>query len=166
MNITIRKLTIKDIELYKSIRLEALENAPTNFGSSHTEEAAFKSSMWENRLSKNTTITLGAFDQDKIVGLTVLVMSPRYKMKHIAHINSVYVKPEYRGNNIASNILSIALKELIKHHIERVNLSVVSDNTSAITLYEKHGFITYGLEPQTIKYKNQYYDLLLMSKTL
>ena len=166
MNIKIKELSVKDIDDYKNIRLELLQNAPTNFGSSYEEEKAFEESMWINRLSKNTVITLGAYVNKEIVGLTVCVTSPRSKMKHVASIHSVYVKEDYRKLSIANELMTKAFSLLQERAIEQVNLSVVSDNVKAINLYEKLGFTTYGLEPNSIKYEEKYYDLLLMSKSL
>ncbi len=166
MNITIRQLTLSDIEDFKNIRLELLKDSPTNFGSSYNEESKFKHEMWENRLTKDTVITLGLYNESQMIGVTVLVMNPRSKMKHIANINSVYVKPEYRGLKLSSLLISEAIEILKELGIERVNLSVVSDNQNAIKLYEKHGFETYGLEKDTIKYDGGYYSLLLMTKKL
>lgn len=166
MDIIIKHLTVKDIDDYKSIRLELLQNTPTNFGSSFDEEKAFPESMWINRLSKDTVYTLGAFKNDEIVGITVCVMSPRKKMKHVASIHSVYVKEGFRKMNIAGTLLEYAFDLLKTAEIEVVNLSVVSDNLNAINLYKRFGFESYGLEKKSIKYNKQYYDLLLMSKTL
>lgn len=161
-----RELSKKDYLLYKEIRLELLENNPTSFGSSHEDEAKFDDEKWIERLTKNHVHTIGAFKKTKLIGIAVLVQSPRTKMNHIATINSMYVQPSYRNKGIAYGLIQFAEKIALKHGTERLNLSVVTTNTAAHNLYKKIGFIDYGIEPCIIKYNNVYYDLQIMSKII
>lgn len=162
----IRKLELNDLESYRSIRLELLKKYPTNFGSSSEEESAFDEKMWVNRLSKDTITPIGAFIEGEIVGIVLTVQNPRKKMKHIAHINSMYVKDEYMGKGIGDALIKYAVSLMKEKEVEIIYLSVVSDNTSAINLYQKNGFSGYGIEPKTIKHEGKYHDLLLMSLEL
>ena len=161
-----RVLTIKDLNDYRRIRLELLRNHPTGFGSSYEEESEFNDEMWINRLSKEHIYPYGAFIDDELVGVCLIVMNPRKKMRHVATLNSMYVNPKFRKKRIAQNLLEVCLRNLQDLNVEIVNLSVVSSNVPAIELYTKIGFFTYGLEQKTIKYQDEYYDLLLMSKVI
>ena len=165
MAITIRKLNIEDLNQYRNIRLELLKNAPTNFGSSFEEESQFDRKMWVNRLSKETISVFGAFDTE-LVGIVLTVENPRSKMKHIASINSMYVKEKYRSLKIGDKLVKHALEYLKNKDVEQVILSVVTSNLPAVKLYENNGFVHYGTEIGTIKYENEYYDLYLMRKVL
>ena len=159
----IRVLGLEDLEAYRSIRLELLQKYPTNFGSSYEEESAFDEKMWVNRVSKDTISPIGAFIDDEIVGLVLTVQNPRNKMKHIAHINSMYVKDRYTGRKIGDQLIKFAITLMKERNVEIIYLSVVSDNVKAIKLYQNNGFKEYGLEPKTIKHGGKYHDLLLMS---
>lgn len=163
--ITIRKLNIDDLNSYRNIRLELLKTSPTNFGSSFDEESLFDRKMWESRLTKNTISVFGAFDQE-LVGIVLTVENPREKMKHIASINSMYVKEKYRSLKVGDQLLKHALDYLKKKEVEQVVLSVVTTNKPAIKLYQNNGFVHYGTEIGTIKYEGEYYDLYLMRKVL
>lgn len=165
-NIEYRELTIDDLKEFKRLRLELLKNEPTNFGSSYEEELQFEDIMWTNRLSKETVITYGAFIENKLVGMSLGVMSPRKKMKHAATINSVYVSKEQRGNNIGMTLMINLIDVLKKKKIEAIKLSVVSTNQPAVRLYTKLGFIHYGTEDYSIKYNNEYISQYLMIKKL
>ena len=166
MSIIVRRLTLDDINEYKEIRLEMLKLAPSSFGSSFEEESLFEDEMWINRLSKKTIKVLGAYEEGSLAGILLIVKNPRKKMKHIATINSVFVREEYRGRGIASTLLSSAISCLNCTEVERVKLSVVTINEHAIKLYESHGFNVYGTDKDSIKIDNDYYDQLLMEREI
>lgn len=159
-----RQLTIKDLDEYKRVRLELLKNNDESFGSCYYEESAFDLHMWVNRLEKTTVISYGAFDNDKLVGIVVGVMSPRRKMKHAATINSVYVTPDYRGKGIARKLMVDLIELLEERDIEILKLSVVTTNTGAYNLYKSLGFETYGTEAGSIKTNGKYIDQYLMMR--
>lgn len=160
------KLTKEDYLLYKEIRLELLKNNPASFGSSYEDELKFEKKIWIDRLAKKHVHTLGAFSKELLVGIVVLVISPRTKMKHIGTINSMYVKPAYRQKGIAIELLDFAERTALEQGIERLNLTVVTKNTEAHNLYKASGFNDYGIEPGVIKYNNKCFDLQIMSKKI
>ncbi len=162
----IRLLSEDDFQAYKTIRLELLENHPTSFGSDYDEESLFDDSVWKSRLSKDTVDSYGVFDCDQIIGLGVVVYNPRKKMRHIATLNSMYIKPEYREQGLASKLMNTIIKDVTNKGIYRLNLSVVETNIEAKQLYESKGFKEYGIEPDTIFYEGIYHNLLLMSLLL
>ncbi len=55
-------------------------------------------------------------------------------------IYDLYVKPQFRNRGIGSALLESALRDLNEHGCEIVQLTVISENTKAIKLYEKFGF--------------------------
>jgi len=50
--------------------------------------------------------------------------------------------------------------------VELIQLAVVSDNEQARRLYERLGFLEYGLEKKSLKQDGRYYDEVLMAKDL
>jgi ribosomal protein S18 acetylase RimI-like enzyme len=162
----IRLLQEEDYLIYKEIRLELLDQHPTNFGSSKEDESQFEDDFWKTRLRKPTVDTYGLFDGNHLIGLSVVVYSPRTKMKHSATLNSVYIKPEYRKQGLASMLLDRIIKDVTDKGLHRLRLSVVTTNKDAITLYESRGFESSGIELEGIFYDGQYYNQLLMSLRL
>lgn len=77
--IRIKKLSVKDYLGYKKIRLEMLDRYPFYFGSSMDEEILFSDNIWMNRLNKKNAINFGLMDDDKIIGLVVLMLNLRKK---------------------------------------------------------------------------------------
>ena len=166
MKIKSRILHIDDLNDYRNIRLELLKENPTNFGSSVEEESQFDDAMWERRLNNKNTTSIAAYHDGEIVGICVIVKNPRLKMMHIAHLNSMYVKPNYRRNGISKGLLDYSFDFLQGSDVEILHLSVVEHNENAIALYKKVGFKEIGIEPATIKYQEKYYNLILMNKNM
>lgn len=162
--ICIRKITIDDIDKYKSLRLELLLNEPSSFGSSFEEENTSDNSLWIDRLTKPNISSFGAFRYNELVGIVLSVMNPRKKIKHIATLNSLYVKPSYRGQGIAEKLIEKAFSFLNEQCVEIINLSVATKNKKAINLYRKFGFEIYAEEKKAIKLDDEYIDLYLMRK--
>jgi RimJ/RimL family protein N-acetyltransferase len=56
--------------------------------------------------------------------------------------------------------------EFARHHVELIQLAVVSDNEQARRLYERLGFLEYAVERKALKQDGHYYDEVLMAKDL
>lgn len=159
MKVTIKKLTINDLEDFKTIRLSALFNAPQMFGSTYEREVNQPLEFFSYPIENYAVFA--AYVENKVVGLTVFSQNTGMKDKHKAQITSVYVLPEFRQKGIANQILNEVLR-YGKQHAEQILLSVVESNESAIKLYKKHGFQVYGIEPKAMKMNNQYDNNVLM----
>ncbi|MCK4552371.1 MAG: GNAT family N-acetyltransferase [Tenericutes bacterium] len=162
----IKQLKEENLNDYRDIRLELLKTEPQNFGSSFEDEQKFEMQRWIERIIKSNILTLGAFHNEILVGICLVVYNLRTKTKHVADINSMYVKKEYRNQGIAKQLIDQSLEACKSKGIEIVNLSVVTINDTAFNLYKQLGFKVYGEEPRTIKHKNKYYSLYLMSKNI
>lgn len=53
-----------------------------------------------------------------------------------------------------------------KNQVEKIELEVFEENTPAIALYKKFGFIEEGRKNRNIKIKDEYKNTLLMAKFL
>jgi ribosomal protein S18 acetylase RimI-like enzyme len=160
----IRRLTPQDISAFRALRLSALLEEPTAFGSSYEEEVAFSSEMVAARLAEHPDQgVLGAFDSARLLGIVALRREKILKLRHKGMIFGMYVAPEARGKGIGRRLLSQAL-ELARSapDLFQVNLSVNAGNLSAISLYESLGFETFGREPGAMKIGEVLHDELHM----
>lgn len=66
----------------RALRLEALQEHPEALASEYAIEAAQSIADFENRLSREHTITVGAFEQGCLVGIVTLVKESLPKMQH------------------------------------------------------------------------------------
>ena len=97
-------------------------------------------SMFASELAKPTSICLGAFEGDELVGY---VVNSRYV--DAWHIMNVAVAPERQRRGIATALLD-RLFELTKHDERRgFTLEVRVSNEGAIGLYERLGFEARGI---------------------
>lgn len=97
-------------------------------------------SMFASELAKPTSICLGAFEGQDLVGY---VVNSRYV--DAWHIMNVAVDPEFQQRGIATRLLE-RLFELTRDDERRgYTLEVRVSNTGAISLYEKLGFDARGV---------------------
>ena len=80
-----------------------------------------------------------------------------------SNIGNIVTHKDYRGRGFASVLMEILLYDLKNRGIKKVFLEVEHDNVPAIALYEKFGFVRYGLRRD---YYGQGKDAVLMSKEL
>jgi RimJ/RimL family protein N-acetyltransferase len=144
----IRRLTPEDAASFQQLRLAALRESPTAFGSSYEEEREFSREFIEDRLAPRPDRgSFGAFEGAELVGLIALGRERHRKLEHKALIWGMYVAPDVRGNGIGRALLLSAL-ELARSvpGIRQVNLCVNANNNVAIDLYKSVGFEVFGHE--------------------
>lgn len=158
---SIRRLMASDLDAYFSIRLESLKNAPTNFMSSYEEEEKTGYPFFEGILKHKDidNIIFGAFIMDRLVGVIGLYQEKQSKAKHKCNIWGMYVQPHCRQKGIGKALLQETIdhaKDLLKCLI--ANITVESNNNSAIRLYESIGFKLWGNEPKAMCWNGKYFD--------
>jgi len=112
--------------------------------------------------NKNNSLFIVAEMDGKIIGNLNFQAGQRKRIAHTGEFG-VSVLKEYWGNGIG--------KELIKYLIEwsknsglirKINLRVRTDNTIAIKLYKKFGFLEEGIIKRDFLIDNKFYDSLSM----
>ena len=80
-----------------------------------------------------------AWSSDRLVGLVAAYCNDQET--RIAYITSVSVLKEWTGKGIAACLMSRCIKHVKTLRLGQICLEVASDNTPAIRLYEKSGFV-------------------------
>lgn len=80
-----------------------------------------------------------AWSSGELVGLVAAYCNDQEK--RIAYITSVSVLKEWTGKGIAACLISRCIKHVKTLGLVQICLEVASDNTPAIRLYEKSGFV-------------------------
>lgn len=133
----IRPTTEADWEALKQIRLASLLDAPTAFGVSYADVAADSDSQWRDRASdRGRAQFLLAFVHGVAVGMIAGVVSRTLEFNLIA----MWVKPEYRGMDVAACLVEALKKRAVAQGHARVVLDVSPDNERAAAFYRKRGF--------------------------
>jgi ribosomal-protein-alanine N-acetyltransferase len=130
--VTAVALYIRPLELDDLGDIEAIEQ--------RAYPTPWSRSMFASELAKPTSICLGAFEGDELVGY---VVNSRYV--DAWHIMNVAVAPARQRRGIATALLD-RLFELTKHDERRgFTLEVRVSNEGAIGLYERLGFEARGI---------------------
>lgn len=163
----IRALTAADAAEYFALRMRALREHPDAFRSSYEEEVLRPLAWTEERLAGGDHRFFGALVDGRLVGTVGLSFEHGAKTRHHAKVIGMYVAREQGGRGIGRALI----EECIAHArsidaLEALILTVTSSNTDAVRLYQRAGFVIYGVEPGTMKIGAQRYDKTLMHLSL
>jgi ribosomal protein S18 acetylase RimI-like enzyme len=159
--IQIRRLVPADAGLYRDIRLEGLRCNPEAFGSTFAAEDGRPLSFFSDRIGGSQTF--GAFHGSKLVGVAGLLIREGEKEAHKGLLVGMYVRPSARRAGVGRRLVE-AVVEFARQRVELIQLAVVRDNEQARRLYERLGFVQYGIEKKSLKQDGRYYDEVLMAK--
>ena len=163
----IRTLGASDAEAYRALMLEAYGAYPQAFTSSVAERAAMPLSWWQKRLDTPLDRLLGAFHGDALAGIVGLAFEPREKARHKATLFGMYVNQAYQHNGLGRRLVEAALDEARQHpRLKVIQLTVTAGNAAAFALYQRCGFIQYGLEPLAVRVGVEYFDKIHMWREL
>jgi ribosomal-protein-alanine N-acetyltransferase len=142
-------IEIRELDLTHLNAIESIEN--------RAYPTPWSRSMFASELAKPTSICIGAFEGEDLVGY---VINSRYV--DAWHVMNVAVDPDHQRRGIATRMLE-HLFELTRNDERRgYTLEVRVSNEEAIALYEKLGF-----EPRGIRrgyYTDNREDALIMWK--
>src|SRR5471032_533453 len=148
---------------YRVLMLEAYELHPQAFTSSVRERAVMPLSWWETRLSSKLDRVLGAFEDGVLAGIVGLAFEPREKARHKATLFGMYVSGKVRQRGLGFELVQAALAEAQNHQgLRLIQLTVTAGNDAAVKLYQRCGFIQYGLEPLAVRVGEEYSDKIHM----
>ena len=165
--VLIRDANLTDADSYRELRLYALQDSPTAFSADLQENQKHPMRFWKDRLKPDEHgITIFAEHENHLVGMTGIRKGESPKTRHSAGIWGVYVRPEWRGFHLAGEMMELCYEWAKLRGVQIVKLGVMTTNEAAIRLYERCGFTVYGTDPQALYYKGQYYDALLMWRSL
>lgn len=139
MEVQCKILKAKDSLKYRELRLDSLRLYPEAFGSDYETQSQLPKLFFERMIEDESEeyVMIGAFDDGVIVGLCGLI-----PLKHIGSLEVVqmYVSSHARGKSIGQALLSKAKSILVARNEQKLELTVYSNNASAIKAYESFGF--------------------------
>ena len=134
----IRPTEESDWEALKSMRLAALRDAPTAFGSTYAEAAALADAQWRERASGATPLRFWlAMDGDAAVGLAGGGVDKAGRYNLIA----MWVAPTHRGTEAARCLVDAVKAHAAAGGHARVVLDVAPENARAARFYGREGFV-------------------------
>ena len=162
----IRPLTEDDAPAWWHLRLLALRTDPHSFADSEDEHQATSIEQARARFRASDpqkSFVLGLFEDNELAGTAGFYRLEHAKFQHKGRSWGVYVRRESRRQGGASALLT----ELIERawaipDLEQITLAVAATQLPAKLLYQKLGFMPYGIEPRSLKVSGEYIDDELM----
>lgn len=157
--LVVRRLSGKDVDVFRRIRLEALSHEPFSFASVFGDWAHLSDRQWRQHLNQPVFV---AFLDGQPVGMMGLRFEHARKMAHRSKLVSVYVRKGKRGTGIAANLLHGVAEYALAHGVIQLELAVNAENSAAIRFYERHGFVKVGCIPDGFLGHDTKHDELIM----
>jgi GNAT superfamily N-acetyltransferase len=155
----IRPIRADEAEALRDIRLAALADCPTSFTADFNDEK--DRNPWLDRAQQGTgdgkDLILLAEADGQIVGMTGVLGHSNAKLRHNGIVWGVYVRPVYRAQGIGHRLLQAAIAWGREKRLVKLVLSVTVGNP-ARKLYERLGFVEYGVEPMAVRWEGRFYD--------
>jgi GNAT superfamily N-acetyltransferase len=124
----------------RAIRLRALADSPEAFATTLEEAAARSLESWDLQLDQIATFVAAAGGRD--LGL---VRGTRHdQLKDTGYLISLWVAPEARGQRIGAALVAAVVGWAKAQGLKRLVLDVGQQNTAALSLYARMGFVPNG----------------------
>jgi RimJ/RimL family protein N-acetyltransferase len=156
----VRRLLPADAAAYHELRLEGFARHPLQFRIAPEDEAGRSLEAVAQRLA--TEYVVGGPVGGPLLGIGGLSRFVGAKLEHKGLLWGMYVREEARGTGLAGAIVEALLDRAADKGLESVVLTVAADNLPARRLYERSGFVVYGVEPRAAKVADAYFDEALM----
>jgi ribosomal protein S18 acetylase RimI-like enzyme len=170
MNPTLRRLGPDDLPAYKSLRDEMLLAHPDAFTSDADTERPKAPLAYMGRLGLDRPegghFLLGAFAGPELVGALGCDRDTRPKVRHLAQVVGMMVRPAWRGRGVAQSLLVECIAQARAAGVHTLTLSVTVGNESAQRLYDRAGFARYGLLEDAVRENGRSHDKALMALKL
>lgn len=130
---------------YKTVRLRALKDSPTAFGSTWQRESQFTEELWNTRtarLSSGRDIGFFAVHDGNYAGLALCFTCQDDPQR--GELISMWVDPSYRRLGIGRLLIDAISAWAVEHGIQVLTLMVTSVNDSANEFYRRLGFTATG----------------------
>jgi len=142
-DVVVLRVTENDWRALRAVRLAALAEAPTAFGSTVRREQDFDEDRW--RAWARSAAMFVAVAGESSVGIAAGVAGKSGGERKLV---AMWVSPGWRGRDVALRLMSSVIDWAGVEGAERVTLWVAEGNESARRLYERRGFrFTGGRKP-------------------
>jgi ribosomal protein S18 acetylase RimI-like enzyme len=149
LSFSIQRITPQTVEVFKAVRLRALEDAPSAFGSTYARESTFSDSEWSARVERwngDTGVGFLATDLGEPCGIAGSLLDQADGSR--AELVSVWTAPTHRGRGIGGLLVEAVISWAHSRDVHDLYLMVTQTNDAAIRLYQKLGFrLTGRTEP-------------------
>lgn len=143
--ITAQRVTSENLSIFKAVRLRALQENPSAFGSTYAREAAFPESEWLVRLERwsgDKGVGFLAMEEGTPCGIAGALLDLEDMSR--AQLVSMWTAPAHRRNGVGRLLVSAVFDWAKQRQVKILSLMVTSPNDSAMQFYERLGFAKTG----------------------
>ena len=143
--IVLERITPQNALVYKAVRLRALQNSPSAFGSTYAKESQFPNSEWVKRASNmngERSIGFMAMDRGAACGIAACFLDQNDPTQ--AHLVSMWTAPTHRQQGVGRLLVNEIFVWARERSVRTLRLMVTSNNETAIKFYERLGFSRTG----------------------
>ncbi len=136
----VRVLGVDDWPVWREIRLRALRDSPSAFGSTYARELAFTAGDWRHRLARAECVSVLALDCE---GRPVGMGGGYPDLPGFLHVVAMWVDPVVRARGVGRAVLG-GIEAWAGERGLRLHLDVNTSNTGARRCYQRYGFTATG----------------------
>jgi len=144
--IVLRPITLECVASFKAVRLRALLDSPTAFGSTYGKESKLTDEEWEKRAGQwnapGSAAAFFAWEGERAVGIVGGFLDKEDATR--ASLASMWVSPESRGRGVGRRLVETIIAWAEGKGARSLRLLVTSNNDGAIGFYERLGFAKTG----------------------
>ncbi|MBN1348462.1 GNAT family N-acetyltransferase [candidate division KSB1 bacterium] len=140
--ISIRRIRSGEGELFRELRLASLQESPSAFSTTYASAAERTLESWHEQADSTATgadrSTFLAFSDEAPVGIAAVYRNMCEKEE--GEIFQVWISPDFRGSEVARELIETILQWCQENGIRRVLATVTRTNARALRFYRKCGF--------------------------
>jgi len=140
--VLVRQPVVEDWQALRDIRLEALRDAPSAFGSTYEREVVRGETQWRDRISRGGTFL--AYLPDLTASEPAGLIGGYQEDPATVELVSMYVRPRARGRGVGEALVTAVIGWARDQKAVEVHLWVTETNAPARALYERCGFALTG----------------------
>ena len=158
--ITLELITQQNALIFKDVRLRALQDTPSAFGSTYAKESHLTDADWVKRAAQWTSERSAgylAIDAGIPCGIAAVLLDQDDATR--AHLMSMWVAPSHRRLGIGRLLVAAILAWARAQGARTLQLMVTCNNDPAIRFYQRFGFTltgrteAYPNDPALIEYE-------------
>ena len=150
--IALERITPRNALIFKAVRLRALQDTPSAFGSTYAKESQLADAEWVARagnMDGERSIGFFAIDVGVACGIAACLLDQADVTQ--AHLISMWTAPTHRQRGVGRLLVDKILEWTRERKVRALRLMVVCNNETAIKFYERLGFMRTG---RTERYPN------------
>lgn len=143
-NIVFRKSIKEDIPTINALFIKMVEEINRKMVNEGVEpytnlENGFEEDYLDSFYENKDNIIFVAEHNNKVIGFLSV---NNYKEDGYIYLDDYYIREEYRGKGIGSELMNMAISYAKEDHVDRIMTHVESANKSSIDFYKNRGFQT------------------------